>query len=108
MPGVYKKKNCPSCGVEHRKQGKYCGQSCAAKVSNAQREVTEETKEKIKQKVNEYHQTPEGLATAAMVTRQNEQRAVINQKIRDGDYILAPEDYWIDIPNFEEDDGFRL
>lgn len=24
MPGVYRKKNCPYCGVEHRKRGPYC------------------------------------------------------------------------------------
>ena len=29
MPGVYKKKNCPYCGVEHRKRGPFCSKSHA-------------------------------------------------------------------------------
>ena len=28
MAGVYRKKNCPTCGTEHRKRGQYCSRSC--------------------------------------------------------------------------------
>ena len=28
MPGIYKKKQCPTCGTEHRKKGAYCSRSC--------------------------------------------------------------------------------
>lgn len=29
MPGVYKRKNCPYCNVEHRQRGPYCSKSHA-------------------------------------------------------------------------------
>ncbi len=31
MAGIYKKKNCPTCGTEHRKRGQYCSRSCGNK-----------------------------------------------------------------------------
>lgn len=109
MPGVYAKKICPTCKKEHRKRGLFCGQSCANVVAKTGTKHSEKTKEKITRKVNEYFQSPEGIATSHMVSRQNEKRAEINEKIRNGDYILTPEDYWIDIPNLDnDDDGYSL
>lgn len=29
MPGVYRKKQCPTCGVEHRRRGVFCSKSCS-------------------------------------------------------------------------------
>lgn len=29
MPGIYRRKNCPYCGVEHRNRGPYCSKSHA-------------------------------------------------------------------------------
>ena len=109
MPGVYKKKECPTCKKEHRKKGNFCSQSCANSLVQLGREHTEQTKQKITQKVIEYTMTPEGVATAAKTSRLNTKRAEINQKIKEGHYILEPEDYAIDIPTLDEDDdGFRL
>ncbi len=31
MAGIYRKKNCPTCGTEHRKRGQYCSRSCGNK-----------------------------------------------------------------------------
>lgn len=31
MAGIYRKKNCPTCGTEHRKKGNYCSRSCGNK-----------------------------------------------------------------------------
>ena len=28
MPNVYRLKECPTCGAEHRKRGPYCSRSC--------------------------------------------------------------------------------
>lgn len=109
MPGVYKLKECPTCKKEHRKKGKFCSQSCANSLIQLGREHTEETKQRITQKVIEYTMTPEGVATATKTSRLNTKRAEINQKIKEGHYILEPEDYAIDIPTLDEDDdGFRL
>ena len=108
MPGVYRLKRCPNCDKEHRKKGNYCSQSCASTVNNTGREQSEETIEKITNTVNEYFQTPEGIATGHMVARQNTKRAEINQKIKEGHYILEPDDWAVEIPNFDDDDNFRL
>jgi len=108
MPGVYRLKLCPNCDKEHRKKGSYCSQSCASTVNNTGREQSEETREKITNTVNEYFQTPEGIATGHMVARQNTKRAEINQKIKEGHYILEPDDWAVEIPNFDDDDNIRL
>jgi hypothetical protein len=65
MPGVYKRKECPGCGITHRKRGKHCGASCAA----ASRIAAPETKEKIADGMREFYQTPEGVAAAAVNNR---------------------------------------
>lgn len=31
MPGVYKEKECPTCGVKHRKKGMFCSKTCSNK-----------------------------------------------------------------------------
>ena len=31
MPGVYREKVCPKCGVKHRKRGEYCSKTCSNK-----------------------------------------------------------------------------
>ena len=108
MPGVYRLKLCPNCDKEHRKKGNYCSQSCASTVNNTGREQSEETREKITNTVNDYFQTPEGIATGHMVARQNTKRAEINQKIKEGHYILEPDDWAVEIPNFDDDDNIRL
>ena len=108
MPGVYRLKLCPNCDKEHRKKGNYCSQSCASTINNTGREQSEETREKISDTVNEYFQTPEGIATGHMVARQNTKRAEINQKIKEGHYILEPDDWAVEIPNFDDDDNIRL
>jgi len=108
MPGVYRLKRCPNCDKEHRKKGNYCSQSCASTVNNTGREQSEETREKITNTVNEYFQTPEGIATGHMVARQNTKRAEINQKIKEGHYILEPDDWAVEIPTFDDDDNFKL
>jgi hypothetical protein len=108
MPGVYRLKRCPNCDKEHRKKGNYCSQSCASTVNNTGREQSEETIEKITNTVNEYFQTPEGIATGHMVARQNTKRAEINQKIKEGHYILEPDDWAVEIPTFDDDDNIRL
>lgn len=31
MPGVYREKECPVCGVKHRKRGEFCSKTCSNK-----------------------------------------------------------------------------
>ena len=80
MSGQYKEKNCPKCGVKHRKRGLHCSASCAAMG----RPVSEETKELHRQNTREYLQTPEGIANS--------------RKTGDGTQIAADE-FAVDIPD---------
>ena len=74
MPGVYRKKICPSCNVEHRKRGNFCSLSCSSK-----RNHTDETKDKISNTVREHFQTPEGIAQAKVNNRRV--NAILNNEI---------------------------
>ena len=104
MPGVYKKKECPNCKKTHRGRGQYCSISCA----NTGRIVTPETKQKLAEKSREYRRTPEGIATTKIIARVTEKRHDVNQKLKDGHYILEPEDYYLDIWHDDTDDGINL
>lgn len=55
MPGVYKKKNCPYCGVEHRKRGPYCSKE----HSNLDRDAS------VYDGVREFRASEEGQIVAA-------------------------------------------
>ena len=104
MPGVYKKKDCPNCKKTHRGRGQYCSISCA----NTGRIVTPETKQKLSEKSREYRRTPEGIATTKIIARVTEKRHDVNQKLKDGHYILEPEDYYLDIWSDDTDDNISL
>lgn len=101
MSGQYKIKECPNCGLEHRKKGQYCSQSCA----NESRTLTAETKAKISQSINEYNQTPEGLASA----RKNAERMALMNKGLESNQVTI-EDFAVDIPDIrglEDYDGLE-
>lgn len=108
MPGVYKKKECPVCKIEHRKRGIYCSQSCANKNTNSIREVSDTHRERTAESMREYHKTPEGIATASVISRARIRRAENDQKIKNGEYVLQEDDWFIEIPDLSEDDGFHL
>jgi predicted nucleic acid-binding Zn ribbon protein len=102
MPGVYKEKECPTCKKEHRKQGKFCSQSCSSIFNNAGQKKSPETKRKLSERSKEYRRTPEGIATTKVIARVTEKRHAGIQTL--------PEDEWIvEVPiENEDDDGFRL
>lgn len=66
MPGIYREKSCPRCGVTHRRRGPYCSRECG----NI-REFTEDQKAEIAAKksesMKEWAKTPEGIANAKML-----------------------------------------
>lgn len=99
MPGVYKKKVCPECGVEHRKRGVYCGASCASKS----RTHSEETIQKIIDGNMAYRATPEGIAEG----RLNNRRVLA---MRNNDPIpVSRDDFAVDIPDMIElPDGYDI
>jgi len=95
LPGVYKKKNCPNCGVEHRGRGQFCSVAC----SNSFREVKPETKEKLSEIAKEY-----GPMTAARQVKLGQD----NEKRRNGEYVLQEDDWYVLPPVDNEDDGLVL
>lgn len=103
MPNVYKLKTCPQCNKDHRQRGIYCSISCG----NASRTLSQETKNKISTKLQEYRQTPEGIATSHIVSRNNIQKAITNEKKKNNEYILQEDDWLVDIPTDNEEDNIR-
>lgn len=96
---IYRLKNCKRCGTPHKKQGPYCSRSCG----NV-RVHTEETKELRSIKQKQYFETPEGAATTRRIINSNIKRMKNNQARANGEYILKPDDYAVQIPNFDDDD----
>lgn len=82
-------KICPTCGTKHTKRGPYCSRSCG----NI-RVHTEEDKQIRRQKLIEYHQTPEGAATRA-------KSAKITSAIRKGEEWtnIDADEYAVGIPD---------
>lgn len=98
---VYRLKTCPVCGKEHRQRGPNCSQSCANSKPQP-----EHVKRKIKKTVDEWTQTPEGLANARLVSYLNEKKGIDNAKRAAGEYILQPDDYYLEVPFNLNDDEF--
>jgi len=91
MPGIYREKKCKLCEKRHRKRGPYCSQSCAS----TDREPTLRMREAMREVATEYNKTPEAIA----------KQAIFNTPLR----TLLADDYWVDIPNLDDDDdGYRL
>lgn len=87
MPGVYKEKECPQCGLKHRKKGIYCCQACAS----AARIPTEGMREHMREVVTEYNKTPEAIA----------HKKLFNTGI-------SIEDFAVDIPTlYDMPDGYE-
>jgi len=90
-------KKCPQCGVEHQKRGPYCSQSCG----NVR--VHDENAKRIRsEKLHEYHATPEGAATRRKLVNKLKIRSKEFHARANGEYILQPEDYAVEIPNFDD------
>ena len=99
MPGVYKLKNCPVCGVEHRKRGPYCSRSHAL----SDRQVKPETIEKIRESNKKRMEDREGdaylEAVANLTDAQKKSKGIVRDPVpprqqiyRDGETIDG--DYW--------------
>ena len=87
MPGVYREKDCPTCGTKHRKRGPYCSRSCGN-----HREHTEDDKKLRRIKSTEYLQTPEGIATM-------KKTVAINSGEIQG---VSVEEWAVDIPEIKD------
>lgn len=87
MPGVYREKDCPHCGIRHRKRGIYCSQSCASTA----KEPTQGMRDHMREVAIEYNKTPEAIA----------QKKLFNSGI-------SIEDFAVDIPTIHDmPDGYE-
>jgi len=82
-------KTCPRCGVTHNKRGQFCSRSCG----NV-REHSQEDKAIRSQKLLEYHQTPEGMATREKSSR------IMSAKRKGEEWEeMGVEEYAVNIPD---------
>lgn len=97
---VYRKKNCPQCGVEHRKKGPFCSQGCHNRFRGP---LSQETKDKISTIKKEWFATTiDGEALKSKLS--------LNMKnLYTGDVNLTDEDYCLDIPDIDSlDDDEKI
>lgn len=94
MPGIYRKKVCTHCGVEHRKRGKYCSIAC----SNSHRTISDKTKLLHQRNSRDWKQTPEGIATTKKFARDVEK----HKRRQSGEYVPDDEDWYI-VPERDDD-----
>lgn len=106
MPGVYRKKICPVCQVEHRKRGPYCSKSHAL----SDRKITDETRAKLSEinkaryedkTSDDYLDTVDNLRQATAVSKGRDttpipprQRPDRAGETIDGDYWVSADDSW--------------
>ncbi len=105
MVGIYRKKICPVCGVEHRKRGPYCSRSHAL----SDRTVSEETRQKHSENTAKRYEDKtsdayldavsnlrqataksKGRDTTPIAPRQHSDRA---GETIDGDYWVSADDW---------------
>jgi uncharacterized Zn finger protein (UPF0148 family) len=95
----YRLKNCKNCGAPFRKQGDYCSRSCGNR-----RVHSEEDKLKRSIKLKEFYNTPEGVSIVKTNHRRKAKKIAEKQAMENGEYVLKPDDYAVQIPNFDDDD----
>ncbi len=100
MVGIYRKKTCPVCGVEHRKRGPYCSKSHAMQ----DRKITDEHKAKLSEaglkrfedkSGEEYLNAVDHLRQATAVSKGRDTTPIPprQQEFRSGEVIDG--DYWV-------------
>ena len=106
MAGVYREKQCPVCGITHRKRGPYCSRSHAL----SDRTHSAETKAKISEAglkryedktSEEYHDTVANLRQATAVSKGRDTTPIAPRipihrdgESIDGDYWVSVDDSW--------------
>jgi endogenous inhibitor of DNA gyrase (YacG/DUF329 family) len=105
MAGVYRQKQCPTCGTIHRRRGPYCSRSCAAKDRTHSAETIEKIRESNKARVADvtsdaYLESADNLRAAAkaskgIITDPVPPRMRIDRsgETIDGDYWVSADDW---------------
>ena len=106
MPGVYKLKTCPVCGIEHRKRGPYCSRSHALSDRQVKPETVEKIRESNKKRMEDrsgdaYLGAVDNLRAATAMSKGKDttpipprQRIDRSGEVIDGDYWMPADDSW--------------
>lgn len=108
MPGVYREKECPVCGIKHRKRGNHCSQSCA----NSTRVTSDETKRKLSRKTMLWKETEDGRLSTKEFAKNIEKHKDNEEKRSKGEYVLQEDDWYVvpggsDTHDFRDDDDWQ-
>lgn len=106
MAGIYRQKQCPTCGITHRRRGPYCSRSCAAKDRTHSAETIEKIRESNKARVADvtsdaYLESADNLRYAAAMSKGRDTSPVAPRRpddrrgeVIDGDYWVSDGDSW--------------
>ena len=105
MVGIYRKKICPVCEVEHRKRGPYCSRSHAAQDRTQSAETIEKIRESNKARVADrtsdaYLDATDNLRAATAMSKGRDTTPIPPRRPEnragetiDGDYWIAADDW---------------
>lgn len=105
MAGVYRKKICPVCGIEHRRRGPYCSRSHAAQDRKHSAEtiekITQSNKARVADRTSDaYLDAVDNLRQATAVSKGRDttpipprQRSDRAGETIDGDYWVSADDW---------------
>jgi len=100
MAGIYRKKICPVCGIEHRRRGPYCSRSHAAQ----DRTVSAETKAKLSEaglkryedkSSEQYLDSVDNLRQATAVSKGRDTTPIAPRLRPDRSGETIDGDYWV-------------
>lgn len=106
MAGVYRQKQCPTCGITHRRRGPYCSRSCAAKDRTHSAEtiekITQSNKERVADRTSDaYLDAVDNLKQATAVSKGRDttpipprMRSDRRGETIDGDYWVSADDWF--------------
>lgn len=106
MAGVYRKKICPVCSVEHRGRGPYCSRSHAAQDRKHSAEtiekITQSNKDRVADRTGDaYLETVDNMRAAQLASKgivtdpvAPRQRVDRSGETIDGDYWVPVDDSW--------------
>jgi endogenous inhibitor of DNA gyrase (YacG/DUF329 family) len=105
MAGVYRQKQCPTCGITHRRRGPYCSRTCAAKDRTHSPETIEKIRESNKAAVADrsgdtYLTAADNLRYAAAMSKGRDTSPVAPRRPdnRPGETIDG--DYWVSVDDW--------
>jgi len=100
MAGVYRQKQCPVCGITHRKRGLYCSASHAAQnrthSADTIAKITESNKERMADRTSDaYLDAVDNLKQATAVSKGRDTTPIAPRMRSDRRGETIDGDYWV-------------